>query len=405
MQCVPDWNSYHLGSIDQPITRNLIHCIPVFSLSINIILFLSDMLCVPDWNRCYWRHIGHFIISNLAILLFYSILSTFFCVLPGMLCIPDIFPDWTMEQTVRKHQNISTETDYSLSLKCQVPGGQLVANPSSYDKFLDCVHERASYGDPGYLPLNSRLGDVDAAQLQSYGVSWHRACFQDTVHKAKIDRARQRFQKSSATKDSSILLSCSAGRPSWTKSSHDTSSSSESATTKKPFIRSSSASHCKDQCIFCNWDDSTTQLHEVCSFDVGEKIYYAVKNSDNDDWKVRLQSLSPNDARAIDVKYHLPCYVRHVQRQQSKPTFNPQEEEQNKQTILADIEFFNVLQNVLQSGNIVSMNDVTNTYNCIRSISRCAREHENHFEMCEYCPKRYTPCEVNAVDIWRITEQ
>ncbi len=77
-----------------------------------------------------------------------------------------------------KHPRVASETNYALCLKCQVPGGELVANPTSHGKFLDSVHERAGYGDPGYLELSSRLRDVDASVLQSNGASWHRECFQ-----------------------------------------------------------------------------------------------------------------------------------------------------------------------------------------------------------------------------------
>jgi len=60
--------------------------------------------------------------------------------------------------------------------------------------------------------------------------------------------------------------------------------------------------------------------------------------------------------------------VKHVQRQPQQQTLNPHQVDQNQRTILADIEFFNVLKNVLHSGNIVSMNDVTNTYIGIRRM-------------------------------------
>jgi hypothetical protein len=275
-----------------------------------------------------------------------------------------------MENPHSKHPRVTAETNYALCLKCQVPGGQLVTNPSSYDKFLNSIHERAGFGDPCYLPLSSRLREIDASDLQSYGASWHRECFQETVHKLKIERAKLRFQKSMATKDSSNLLSCPVGRPSSSQASKcaGTLSCSDTATGIKPFTRASSASHDKMQCIFCSGDGMTTQLHEVCSFDVGKKIYDAVQSSDNDEWKVRLQAISPNDARAIDVKYHLPCYVKNVQRQPHKQALNPCQVDQNQRSILADIEFFNVLNNVLQSGNIVSMNEVTNTYIDIRRM-------------------------------------
>ena len=49
-------------------------------------------------------------------------------------------------------------------------------------------------------------------------------------------------------------------------------------------------------------------LHEVCTFNAGEKLQQAIKASQSDDLRVRLSTaVNPSDARAIDVKYHLPC--------------------------------------------------------------------------------------------------
>lgn len=32
----------------------------------------------------------------------------------------------------------------------------------------------------------------------------------------------------------------------------------------------------------------------------------------NNEWKVKLQTISRNDARSIDVKYHLYCNMKYV---------------------------------------------------------------------------------------------
>ena len=108
---------------------------------------------------------------------------------------------------------------------------------------------------------------------------------------------------------------------------------------------------------------------------MGKKIYDAVQISNNDEWKVRLQlAISPNDAHAItlDVKYHLPCYVKHVQHQPQQEPLNSHQVDQNQKTILANIEFINVIKNILHPGNIVSMNDAT--YNGIRRIHGVVEE-------------------------------
>ena len=89
-------------------------------------------------------------------------------------------------------------TDYTLCLKCQSPGGELVQNPYSYEKFLDCVHQHAQYGTHGYHAISTQLSNITAYELKQFGASWHRKCFQDTIHKEKLDRARKKHEFSLA---------------------------------------------------------------------------------------------------------------------------------------------------------------------------------------------------------------
>ena len=88
-------------------------------------------------------------------------------------------------------------------------------------------------------------------------------------------------------------------------------------------------------------------LHEVCTFNAGEKLPTSNKSRSNDDLRVRLSTaINPSDARAIDIKYHLPCWVKNVDRV-LKPNTNhcdPEECEKHcnhssSAIIAADIEF------------------------------------------------------------------
>ena len=65
----------------------------------------------------------------------------------------------------------------------------------------------------------------------------------------------------------------------------------------------------KELCFFCQEDKQNLgMLHEVCTFNAGEKLQQAIKTSQSYDLRVRLRTaINPSDARAIDVKYHLPC--------------------------------------------------------------------------------------------------
>jgi len=68
-------------------------------------------------------------------------------------------------------------------------------------------------------------------------------------------------------------------------------------------------------CVFFCQEDRKDAVHEVCTFSMGEKLQKAVEASNNQTWKVQLSSaISGDDAHAVDVKYHLPCWVKNVQR-------------------------------------------------------------------------------------------
>ena len=59
------------------------------------------------------------------------------------------------------------DTDYSLCIICQSAGGLLVENPTTHDKVLQAIRERAQYGDSNYPELSRRLGDLQSPDLVS----------------------------------------------------------------------------------------------------------------------------------------------------------------------------------------------------------------------------------------------
>ena len=71
--------------------------------------------------------------------------------------------------------------------------------------------------------------------------------------------------------------------------------------------------------------------------------------------------MDPKDARAIDIKYHLPCWVKHVQRshQDSQAEL---EEDKAISTVSSDIEFYYFVNTLLNSGPILNIADVQQAY-------------------------------------------
>ena len=116
-----------------------------------------------------------------------------------------------------------------------------------------------------------------------------------------------------------------------------------------------------DRCFFCGDDDSLYPQREVSSFNVGAQIRQLVKASSNEEWKVKLQPLSPDDVRAIDIKYHLKCYVKHVQCSGPSPTTTASNDECAR-ALCADKEFLVILTTMLSEGQILSMTRVCSIY-------------------------------------------
>ena len=84
--------------------------------------------------------------------------------------------------------------NFSLCLICQrEKSEQLVHNPSSHEKVLKFVEEWARYGDLRYYDLWSKLKLVSISELIETKTSWHRSCYQETVHTGLLKRAKDRY--------------------------------------------------------------------------------------------------------------------------------------------------------------------------------------------------------------------
>ena len=82
--------------------------------------------------------------------------------------------------------------DFELCLRCQT-GGSIIQSPdpASFEKFLHAVKVRAVYYDKDFYDLRKLPGNISAEDLTRNHASWHRECYQDTVHPAKILRAKK----------------------------------------------------------------------------------------------------------------------------------------------------------------------------------------------------------------------
>ena len=84
-----------------------------------------------------------------------------------------------------------------------------------------------------------------------------------------------------------------------------------------------------------------------------------MQRSNNDDWKIRLESLDAKDARAIDIKHNLSCYVRYVPI--SETVIAPDDSDSNRTRTIA-AEFYSLVKKADKEGKVFTITDVSTTY-------------------------------------------
>ena len=188
----------------------------------------------------------------------------------------------------------------------------------------------------------------------------------DLCNTAHLERARVRHQKACEHDDTQHLHK-RCGRPSSTPATASTSGSTQYDTLR--FTRSSSTPFNRDLCFFCQ-EVTKEIVHVVSTFNAGKQLKKAVEEGSNHKWKVQLSAaISADDAHAIDVKYHLPCWVQNVQRAPKSGTSSDDKEhtlqETNISKIAADIEFVSLVRSLLQAGEILNMTDLKSVYSRI----------------------------------------
>ena len=184
------------------------------------------------------------------------------------------------------------DTDFSLCIICQrKTNEELVEKPTSHEKVLKFVRERASYGDGLFPNISRRLGNVSEEDLQSKCATWHRKCYQDTVHTSLCKRAKERYEKQLAVQGSKVKT--------------DTHVPEE----ESKFTRSQSVAFDKNLCFFCEYKAShQNPLHKVATENAGRALKEAVEKSGNQKQQVKLfTAIDPQDAHAIDIRYHKRC--------------------------------------------------------------------------------------------------
>lgn len=95
------------------------------------------------------------------------------------------------------------DTDYRLCIICQTETDQKVmVAPTSHEKVLNMIRKRVQCGNENCPETSRRLGEVTYEMLKLRITTWHRKCYQDTVHVGMCKRAKEHYEKKLSTKGS-----------------------------------------------------------------------------------------------------------------------------------------------------------------------------------------------------------
>ena len=121
-------------------------------------------------------------------------------------------------------------------------------------------------------------------------------------------------------------------------------------------------------CFFCQkTGDKLHPLLKVSTDTVGQKLRKAVELSKNGVFRVRLSTaIDPEDAHAIDVRYHSNCFAKHVRNVLRRETGECSKLQSAESELAAEIEFIEEVKTGLQAGEIQIMNDLAVRFKTIR---------------------------------------
>lgn len=252
-------------------------------------------------------------------------------------------PVLQIRQPKRKHSN------EDLCLICQSQSSApFVSQPSetSCKKLFDFIIRRAESGDDNCVSIKDRIGDnVTFEAFQNSDFSWHASCYKSVTHKGECERLQKRFAHAQENVQDDPST-CQA---------------------RLPYTRQQSTEYKKETCFFCDQGSSKRNLlRKVATDNAGANLKRAVELTANDKFMVRLSAaISPSDAHAFDVMYHIACWAEHVTNVLRKEV-TPGESQLPSCTTVAsvatEIEFKNHVTESLKDGNVFNMGTLESVY-------------------------------------------
>lgn len=137
--------------------------------------------------------------------------------------------------------------------------------------------------------------------------------------------------------------------------------------------------------LFCEATAGYRQsLHNVSTATAGESLKRAIEKSSNIQLQVKLNSaINPNDAHAIDIKYHNKCWTNNVtnvlRQRESIQGSGPSMSSNSASKAAAQIEFLTLTEITLKKGKPLTMSELQDLYEGIleannADASTCTRK-------------------------------
>ena len=232
---------------------------------------------------------------------------------------------------------------------CGLPGNSkdYVHTPTEegIKTLVACVKQRSDLCDPQYSLINRKLATLYDQTTDTFDVTYHRACYQTTTNRTMISRIEKKFKET-------------VGKPEANQAEIE--NDREQGSVPDRTTRSSVNPFDKSLCFFCQTDNKELSLHRCLSKNMSHSISECIKG--NQVLEIRMNSaIGHDDARAIDVKYHLRCFTMENRRSQQRLR-EMSTDSQRDRVRSAEFEFTSLVESYICGGSILSMADCEQLY-------------------------------------------
>ena len=245
--------------------------------------------------------------------------------------------------------------DYSKCIICQKNTTEPYVRARNirkcYSNIKHHIITRASCGEQEWAAASSRLRGCDIATLLKHNAVYHSSCRKKAVNTEKLTRATQRL----LIIKHKYKVGCKGrGRP------------------PKPYSHNEldvqSNGYDQQLCFFCQ---TPQNLRLLVSQQAGQQLYDYVSKCNHDDLRTRIGNLHANDISCASIQYHASCWIKYVIREHNSHS-DETADTHNEHELAAEIEFINLVNVLLQTDIVLSMDEIHESFLQILRTHHCS---------------------------------